>query len=106
MSGLSRKQQRTRARREYERFTRIWREDRRLSGMYGKKGPARPSFSQWYAVYERDQRRRPEPAPVQQEYLQKEDPWVEQLDPRVTEPAPVEHERGVTTIQIVGDEEA
>ena len=110
MSGINRKQKRTEARREYERFTKMWREDMRLAGIYGKKSSyKRPTFSQWYAKHEHEfgNPALRAPAPVQeqlqQEYL---DPWAEQLDERAARTPEPEVERGVATIQIVGDEEA
>jgi hypothetical protein len=110
MSGLNRKLKRTEARREYDRFTKMWREDMRLAGIYGKKSKyRRPSFSQWYAQHEHELGGRPSvQAPSNQEYLEQlgVDPWAEQLDERITREVEPEVQRGVTTIQIVGDEEA
>lgn len=107
MSGLGRKQRRTEARRLYDRFSKQWREEMRLVGLYGKKSPyKRPSFSQWMAMHERDTDMMAESTPADvQEYLG-QDPWVEQLDARAREPEQPDSERGVATIQIVGDEEA
>lgn len=107
MSGLDRKQKRTEARREYDRFKRMWREDMRLAGLHGKKVPyRRPTFSQWFQQYERESSR-PAPQAEAPQYPNAfgVDPWAEQLDERVTSPDG-EGERGVATIQIVGDEEA
>lgn len=106
MSGLSRKQKRTEARREYERFTKLWRDELRMTGLYGKKTKfRRPTFSQWYAQHEHEFGSPPAQQLEVPQYPNSfgEDPWAEQLDQRVTEEP--KEERGVATIQIVGDEE-
>ena len=107
MSGIARKQKRTEARREYERFTRMWREDMRLAGIYGKRSPyKRPTFSQWYAQHQHELGQPQPQVPVydpntMKDYLGK-DPWAENLDPMVLEEDPPS-ERGVMTIDIVGN---
>lgn len=109
MSGLSRKQKRTEARRLYDRFSKMWREDMRLVGLYGKKTPyKKPTFAQWSRMHERDTGMMEQSTPEDViEHLGFElasgDPWAAQLDPQAKPPE--EPERGVTTIQIVGDDE-
>lgn len=43
------------ARALYAKFSRDWRDHLRASGKYGEpKSPKRPTFSQWYALHERN----------------------------------------------------
>ena len=107
--GLSRKIKRTEARAMYDRFSKIWRRDVRLAGLYGKpNAPKRPSFQQWYAMHQADvsQMEQSTPADVAEHLA---DPWAEQL---------MEHgmghdvvndteivQRGVETINIAGDDD-
>ena len=126
MRGVNRIQRRREARRLYERFSRMWRDELRAHGLYGQKVRyKRPTFAQWFQMHERNTRMMDQSTPQDVvEYLGVDfsdgDPWAAQLDPRIsggdTEPAnnPREDgagvesapERGVATIQIVGDEEA
>lgn len=112
MSGLSRKQKRTEARREYDRFTKQWREEMRLVGLYGKQTRyKRPTFNQWYAEHQHEFGVQ-KPAvkyPSQESYYDYlgSDPWAEQIDPQVKEELSSEGdgERGVMTIDIAGPKE-
>lgn len=113
MSGFSRKQRRTEARREYERFTKLWREEMRLVGLYGQKTKyKRPTFSEWYAEHQHELGQKPVVKyPPQEQYMDYLglDPWAEQIDPAVKEnlssESSDEGERGVMTIDIAGPKE-
>lgn len=108
---MSRTLERSMARREYEKFARRWREEKRLAGIYGKAGYRRPSFAEWYHIHQRDleMMRQSTPADVV-EYLQ-EDPWApnpggkDDLRAASPEPSEEEGERGVLTLDIATGEE-
>lgn len=111
MSGFQRKQSRAEARRYYNTFSKIWRRDMRLAGLYGKKTQyKKPTFSQWVKMHESNNQMMEQSTPQDVQEHMGLDPWAEQLDPRVSEqfssgPKKPEQERGVTTIDIVADEE-
>lgn len=104
---MSRTLERSMARREYEKFARRWREEKRLAGIYGKAGYRRPSFSEWYSIHQRDieMMRQSTPADVV-EYLQA-DPWAEapQYTPQQVNDGEDQQDRGVVTIDIATGEE-
>lgn len=99
---MSRTLERSIARREYEKFTRRWREEKRLAGIYGKPGYRRPSFTEWHAIHQRDieMMRQSTPADVV-EYLHA-DPWMEEPPKAEVTKSQDEGERGVVTIDIAG----
>lgn len=65
---MSRTIERSIARREYEKFARRWREEKRFAGVYGKTGYRKPSFNEWYHMHQSDleQMRQSSPADVQE----------------------------------------
>lgn len=100
---------RSMARKLYTEFSRRWRREKNLAGLHGKPGYRKPTFSQWYAIHQRDTEMMRESTPTDvQEYLGV-DPWVEQPAPRSAreihgEVVPRDG-RGVVTIPIAGDAE-
>jgi hypothetical protein len=106
---MSRTLERSIARREYEKFARRWREEKRLAGVYGKTGYRKPTFSEWNAMHQRDleSMRQSTPADVV-EHLGA-DPWADDAPSAFTpagEIAPSKSEdRGVVTIDIASGEE-
>jgi hypothetical protein len=104
---MSRTLERSIARREYEKFMKKWRKEKRAAGVYGQTGYRRPSFNEWYTMHQRnlEMMRQSTPKDVV-EYLGA-DPWMEQ-EPRLESgpaaEAPAE-ERGVMTIDIKSGEE-
>jgi hypothetical protein len=97
--------QRTQARALYSQFTRRWRRELRLSGLYGKPGsPRHPTFNQWLKLTQKNAREQPA---LSQQAVQAQveetliDPWAG------GEAAAFEAatERGVMTIPIAGDDE-
>lgn len=91
-------------RREYEQFSRYWRDQTRLSGKYGTKDARRkPTFNQWMA-WKADFERQKAPPPAQYNEVRLHEPGT---DPWAEEPAaeaPSEN-RGVVTIPIVGGDD-
>lgn len=107
---MSRTLERSIARREYAKFAKRWRDEKRLAGIYGKAGYKRPSFGEWSAIHQRnlEMMKQSQPADVV-EYLGA-DPWAEPakkqddlafLDSAGTDEP--KEERGVMTIDIVGN---
>lgn len=95
--------ERRNARRLYDSFSRAWRREKRMAGLYGKPG-RKPPFNQWYHMHERDASlmRQSTPSDVR-EYLGL-DPWAPppvQAAPSV----PDERPRGVVTYSMSGDPE-
>lgn len=94
--------ERAMARKLYADFSRAWRREKRLAGMYGKQGYRKPTFSQWFAMHQRDQEMMAASTPQDvQEYLGL-DPWAEQP------PEPTVHDgegqdRGVVEIPMMGE---
>lgn len=113
---MSRTIERSIARREYEKFARRWREEKRFAGVYGKTGYRKPSFNEWYHMHQSDleQMRQSSPADVQ-EHLGL-DPWIEVQPERPLQQVHTDlsslqqvhdetEERGVITIDIASGEE-
>jgi hypothetical protein len=101
---MSRTLDRSIARKHYAKFARMWREDLRRAGLYGKpNSPKRPRFNQWYAMHAHDTKMAAQPTPqdVAQHLAPDHDPWteVDAREPSNKEPKP---ERGVVTIDMVG----
>jgi hypothetical protein len=98
---MSRTINRSVARKHYTKFSKLWRDDLRSAGLYGKAGaPKRPTFNQWLSMHMNDTSltKQSTPADVAQ-YLQPDvDPWMEVSAPK-EEP---KEERGVVTMDIVG----
>lgn len=90
------------ARKLYAEFSKKWRYEKNLAGKHGQPGFRKPTFNQWYAMYQRDQQMMRESTPQDvQEYLGL-DPWVEQPptpQPKVEEPS----DRGVVEIPMMGE---
>ena len=100
---MSRTIERSIARREYGKFARRWRDEKRFAGVYGQPGYRRPSFSEWYHMHQRDLEMMKQSTPADvQEYLGA-DPWVEVQAAPVLEETP--SERGVVTLDIATGEE-
>lgn len=101
---MSRTIERSVARREYEKFAKRWREEKRFAGVYGKTGYRKPSFNEWYHIHQKDLEMMKQSTPADvQEYLGL-DPWVEvQASPE--SPSQEESDRGVLTIDIASGEE-
>lgn len=100
---MSRKINRSVARRHYARFAVLWRADLRMAGLYGKAGaPKRPRFNQWLAMHMNDTSLTKDSTPRDVvEHLQPEvDPWMNYGAEGTEKPDP---ERGVVTMQIYGD---
>lgn len=97
---MSRTLERSIARKQYEKFAKRWREEKRLAGVYDKPGYRRPSFNEWYAIHQRDLEMMKQSTPSDvQEYLNMgQDPWAEPAEAK-SEPT---EERGVVTIDIAG----
>lgn len=97
------------AKKLYEKFSRQWRQDLRDQGLYGmKNSPKKPKFNNWYNMHGRDLNllRQSSPKDVQ-EYLHMpldDVNWEQELANARTEVAE-SSERGVTTINIAGDED-
>lgn len=92
------------ARRLYDDFSRRWRSEKRAAGKYGQPGFRKPTFSQWYAIHDRDRSMMEESTPQDvQEYLGL-DPWSEALPPAPTATEST-GERGVMTIPMVGGDD-
>jgi len=102
------------ARRQYDRFSRDWRREKRMAGHWGRPG-RKPTFSEWYHLHQGDSGMMDQSTPADiREYLGM-DPW--QPDPRAermreqVEAArraideATGGERGVTTIPIIGEDE-
>jgi hypothetical protein len=102
---MSRTLERSIARREYTKFAKRWRDEKRFAGVYGQPGYRRPSFNEWYHMHQKDleMMRQSTPADVQ-EYLG-QDPWVEIQAPAPMKQAEEDAERGVMTIDIATGEE-
>ncbi len=102
------------ARRLYTEFSKRWRAEKMKAGLRGKPGYRKPTFSEWYAIHNRDREMMKESTPQDvQEYLGV-DPWAEtgpnlSSGPRspqeIHDEAIPREERGVTTINVAGDEE-
>lgn len=109
------------ARRQYDRFSRDWRREKRMAGAWGRPG-RKPTFSQWYHMHEGDSGMMGQSTPSDvQEYLGL-DPWASErerkLAPELTdefrrvlaaqralEQLEDGTERGVVTIPIIGEDE-
>lgn len=48
---MSRKIERAAARRQYDRFSRDWRREKRMAGAWGRPG-GKPRFSEWYHMHD------------------------------------------------------
>jgi hypothetical protein len=103
---MSRTLERSIARREYTRFAKQWRDEKRAAGVYGQSGHRRPSFNEWYHMHQKDLEMMRESAPADVlEYLG-HDPWVESRGPAMPSDDGSKEERGVMTIDIAtGGEE-
>lgn len=89
----------------YAKFSHAWRDEKRLSGQYGKPGARKPTFNQWYKMHQRDIGMMAESTPTDvQEYLGL-DPWEQSEPVPVEVPIVDEPRRGVETINIAGDDE-
>lgn len=102
---MSRTLKRSIARHHYAKFTKLWRDDLRLSGQYGRpNAPKRPTFNQWYTMHQRDLEMTKESSPQDvQEYLEMgKDPWAQEKN--TGDPNGSDGERGVTHIQMVTPE--
>ena len=102
---MSRHLERSMARNLYAKFAKKWRQQKRLTGVYGQPGYKRPSFSEWYSMHQQNLRNSKKEAPPAQVQEQLEaDPWAEQPE---AQPISVETptERGVMTINIAGSED-
>lgn len=107
---MSRTIARSMARKQYDRFSRDWRREKRMAGAWGRPG-RKPTFSQWYALHQGDPAMMRESSPSDvQEHLGL-DPWVDEARVRAenavraTQKALEEvdgPERGVMTIPMVG----
>lgn len=97
---MSRTLERSIARKQYEKFARRWREEKRMAGVYGKQGYRKPSFSEWYGIHQRDleMMRQSTPSDVQEYLSPGVDPWAEEKPAAETS----DGERGVVTIDIAG----
>lgn len=109
---MSRTLERSIARREYDKFARKWRQEKRDAGIYGQAGfRRRPSFSEWIAIHERNIEMMRESAPADVVQHLGDDPWAEQAPDAFTPtgeiaPSNDEEKRGVVTIDIgTGEEE-
>lgn len=68
--------ERKNARRLYDRFSRTWRREKRMAGVYGKPG-RKPTFNEWYYMHEGNSSMMAQSTPADvQEYLGL-DPWDE-----------------------------
>lgn len=95
---MSRNLERSMARALYAKFAKRWRQEQRLSGVYGKPGYRRPKFNEWYQMHQQhvlEQAQVHAPA-VEQQYLGP-DPWAEGTEKSA--------DRGVVTIDIATGEE-
>jgi hypothetical protein len=107
---MSRTIERAVARREYEKFSKKWREEKRFAGVYGQVGYRKPSFNEWYHMHQRNLEMMKESTPADvQEHLGL-DPWIEVQDPprtakEIHDEAIPEENRGVITIDIATGEE-
>jgi hypothetical protein len=92
------------ARKLYTNFTKQWRDEMRTKGVYGQKASfKRPTFSQWFAMHQRDADMMKESTPSDvQEYLGL-DPWTEQAKPS-SDGSVTTEKRGVMTMSISGDD--
>lgn len=107
---MSRTLERSIARRQYEKFLKQWRQEKRLAGVYGKSGYKHPSFNEWSSMYQSnlDMMRKSTPADVVEHIGA--DPWAEA--PREYTPQEIydgedrkEVQRGVITMNIAGSED-
>lgn len=93
------------AKKLYERFSKLWRDDLRKQGLYGKpRSPKRPKFHEWYEMHAHnlDDLRESTPADVREHLeINAADPWAEDEKPVAVEVP----SRGVETINIAGNEE-
>lgn len=97
------------ARKLYDKFSKLWREEKRLNGTYGDPGHKKPSFSHWYAMHERNLKSMEKSSPADvQEYLEQFDPWVDQqpeTDAKAYEISPSdEQQRGVMEMSMTGSD--
>lgn len=102
---MSRTLERSIARREYDKFAKKWRTEKRLAGVYGQGGYRRPSFSEWYHMHQKDiqQMRESTPADVQEHMGL--DPWAPIEMKTAPEKPHEESDRGVVTIDMATGEE-
>lgn len=92
----NRNMKRVSAKREYDLFTRLYKDQLRGSGQYGKPGRRVPTFAQWFA-WKQSQNA---VIPLQQQpELTVDDPWAEPMP--VAPATPVEDSgRGVVTMDM------
>ncbi len=96
---MSRQIDRATARFEYTKFSRMWRDQLRIQGKYGMKGsPKRPTFAEWYQTEKQQKPTQSEYVPMYAPDTYDQDPWAE------TQKPDEDADRGVTTINIMGDD--
>lgn len=112
---MSRTVARSVARKQYERFSRDWRREKRMAGAWGRPG-RKPTFSEWYHLHEGDSGMMGQSTPSDvQEHLGM-DPWApdpraerlrDQVEAarRAIEEVSEGGQRGVVTIPIIGEDE-
>lgn len=103
---MSRTLERSVARREYDKFLKRWRQEKRLTGVYGKPGYRHPSFSEWYTIHQRNLEMMRQSSPSDLVEYMGDDPWAqpEEVQARSGNDTPRE-ERGAATIDIASGEE-
>lgn len=104
---MSRNLERSIARELYAKFAKRWRQEQRLSGVYGQPGYKRPKFNEWFTMHQRNLEMMNESTPADVREYVGADPWGEP-NPAFgaeTPKASDEGERGVTTINIAGSED-
>lgn len=101
---MSRTIERSVARREYEKFSKRWRDEKRMAGLYGKTGYRKPTFSEWNAIHQRDLEQLKQSTPADVVEHLGVDPWEGQSEFRPAVEQPKE-ERGVVTLNIAGNED-
>ena len=103
---MSRNLERSIARDLYAKFAKRWRQEQRLSGVYGQPGYKRPKFNEWFTMHQRNLEMMNESTPADVREYVGADPWGEPNPAFGAEPkASDEGERGVTTINIMGSED-
>jgi hypothetical protein len=102
---MSRNLERSIARNLYAKFAKRWRQEQRLSGVYGQPGYKRPKFNEWYAIHQKNLDMMNESTPADVREYVGADPWGEPMPAREEPKASDEGERGVTTINIAGSED-
>lgn len=106
---MSRTLNRSIARKQYAKFAKAWRDDLRRAGLYGRaRSPKRPTFNQWYGMHQHNIEAMRESTPTDvAEYLRPDvDPWTEApLNLSSGPDGAPEGERGVVTMDIVGNDD-